>query len=218
MTDVFTLAESENIITTKTAIKKLILDKHIFRGQSGLPLGDVVIAGGFFASMLKLDPYNDVDVFILNKNAELYKHLTYVNESDPTGSVWTTNGEVTRYLNNPHILATATNKNTKVQYILTDFRTRKELLSDFDFVHCTVSYDATSDNLFITREAYDCIVKKELRNNKKEEPAMWRKDKFLSRGWSYALKEGMVEPKTNWIDDMITRHGNQDAVLAYKTK
>lgn len=216
MSDVFTLAESENILTTKTAIKKLILDKHIFRGQSGQPQGDVVIAGGFFATMLKLEPYNDVDVFILNNNQMLYDHLTYKNDPDPTGSVWNLRQDGGAYLKNPRIKSLATNRNTKVQYILTDFRTRKELLADFDFVHCTVSYDATSDNLFITREAYDCIVKKELRNNKKDEPAMWRKDKFLSRGWSYVL--ALTEPKTSWIDDIMQKHGKNDAVLAYKTK
>ena len=129
MTDVFTLSESDNILMTKTALKKLILDKHILRGNIGGVPTDVVIAGGFFATMLKLDPYNDVDVFILNNNQMMYDHLTYKSDPQPTGDTFIVRTDAGRYLQKPHIKSTATNTNTKIQYILTDYTSRKELLA-----------------------------------------------------------------------------------------
>jgi arabinogalactan endo-1,4-beta-galactosidase len=39
--------------------------------------------------------------------------------------------------------------------------------------------------LFISRETYDAIIKKQLIcQNKKKKPKEWRLNKFLSRGWS----------------------------------
>ena len=219
MSDVFTLKESDSILDMKVCLKNEIRNNTPFRGTASsiykMGSNDIVIAGGYFA-----DPvgFKDIDVFILNSNAVLYGHLTYVGEVDPFNNVWEVRNDKNYMNGNPHILGVTTNKTTKFQYILTDFKDRKELLADFDFVHCTVSYVPAEDKLYITREAYDCIMKKELRNNKKDEPAMWRKDKFTSRGWSYALKEGMVEPTTSWMDDMITRHGNPNAVLAYQNR
>lgn len=229
MTDVFTLSESDNILITKTAIKKLIQDKYILRGQSSPTLdNDIVIAGGFFATMLKLDPYNDIDVFILNNNRVMYDHLTYKNDHDPAGDVWEIRNDK-KYMNgNPHVLGVTTNKNTKVQYILTDHKSRKELLEDFDFVHCTASYVPFEDKLYITREAYDCIVKKELRHNKPGRiPAEWRREKFEKRGWMYQVHvDDIIQSKSRiqtildevLMDDILKNHGNPDAVLAYQNR
>lgn len=216
MTDVFNGYEAGEILKVKACLTNYIINNNILRDLAGHT--DIVIAGGFFASVFNVETPNDTDVFILNNNVSKFSYLIYTNEPDPSGAVWSVRNDAGPYLKNPHIKATALNKDTKVQYILTDFTSRKELLADFDFVHCTTSYVPGEDKLYITREAYDCIMKKELRNNKKDKPADWRIDKFMSRGWRYALKEGMVEPKTNWIDDMITRHGNQDAVLAYQNR
>ena len=216
MTDVFKISERSNIIDCKDTLTSLIINNNILRDL--VDHTDIVIAGGFFASVLNVEPPNDTDVFILNNNVNKFSYLIYTNEPDPSGSVWSVRSDGGAYLKNPRIKSLALNKDTKVQYILTDYKDRKELLTDFDFVHCTTSYVPPEDKLYITREAYDCIMKKELRNNKKDEPAMWRKDKFVNRGWRYAIKEGLVEPNTSWIDDIIQRHSNPDAVLAYQNR
>lgn len=222
MTDIFTISEAQNIYTTKNALTSIINNNNALRDPLDRGIADVVIAGGFFASSLNMESHNDIDVFILNNNVSKYSYLTYVNEPDPSGAVWTiTHGK--HYMNsNPHVLGVTTNKDTKVQYILTDFKDRKELLADFDFVHCTTSYVPADDKLYITRESYDCIVKKELRNNKKEEPADWRIDKFMSRGWKFNLYDApMIEVKSDVdtiLDDILKRHGIPGAVLAYQNR
>ena len=187
MTDVFTLKESDSILAMKVCLKEEIINYSPFRSTSSsiykMGSNDIVIAGGFFADLIG---FNDIDVFILNNNAVLYDYLTYVGEVDALNTVWKVHRKGNSYMNgNPHVLGVTTNKTTKFQYILTDHKSRKELLEDFDFVHCTTSYVPADDKLYITRQAYDCIVKKELRNNKKGDPAELPVQKFFYRGWSY---------------------------------
>jgi hypothetical protein len=87
------------------------------------------------------------------------------------------------YMDNDKIEQTVFFKDSKMQYITTKYKTREELINHFDFKHCRVSYDYTNDKLFITRETYDLIKSKTLVPNKGRQPAMWRYEKFLERGW-----------------------------------
>lgn len=228
MADVFTPVEAREIRITKSFLVNYINNNNALRNPLDKGLSDVVIAGGFFASNLRTEEYNDIDVFILNNNVNKFSYLIHTNEPDPSGSVWSVRSDAGVYLKNPHIKATALNKDTKVQYILTDFTSRKELLSDFDFVHCTTSYVPEEDKLYITREAYDCIMKKELRHNKPGRiPAEWRREKFEKRGWMYQVHvDDIIQSKSRiqtildevLMDDILKRHGNQDAVLAYQNR
>src|SRR5690606_17584882 len=47
------------------------------------------------------------------------------------------------------------------QFILTKYKTREELISDFDFKHCCMSYTPHNDRLFISKNAYECVLNKE---------------------------------------------------------
>ena len=142
---------------------------------------NMVIAGGFFSTMLGENPhYNDLDVFILDNNGPLFANCTSPSE----GWKFHINDGSSNYFKNQHILKTAKNDKNKVQYILTDYKTREELVASFDFVHCTISYDTMKDVLYITRRAYDANKNKELINNLKTEPPQsWRVQKFIVRGW-----------------------------------
>lgn len=141
---------------------------------------NIVIAGGVMASLISNEKVNDIDVFILNSKESLFNSLIRFK-----GGKWDIRYQLNEDENyyNPHVIATATNKESKVQYILTDFTSRQDMLRDFDFLHCTCSYH--NDQLFISRETYDAIVKKHLIcQNKKKKPKDWRLQKFLSRGWT----------------------------------
>jgi hypothetical protein len=143
---------------------------------------DCVIAGGYFASAFRDEGFNDIDVFILNKNVGVYQALT----DHPSRNVkWKIRDkDAGRYLQNPRIFGTATNTHTKVQFILTDYTSRKELLDHFDYLHATVSYVPAENKLYITRGAFDACRKKQLRPNGSNQPKQWREDKFLKRGWT----------------------------------
>ena len=164
---------------------------------------NMVIAGGFFASMFNstiYNNYNDLDVFILNNNEGLFQNCiqttTYkwkVNSNEGYGS-----GR-NPYFHNPHILKTAKNDRNKVQFILTDYKTREELIASFDFVHCTINYVPITDKLYITRRAYDANKNKELlTNSKTEDPPQWRIQKFIDRGWKIDDLKSAIGPKPSY--------------------
>lgn len=180
--DVFLGPEKAVISAVKSNLILLLETKHAF--WNGVTT-DCVVAGGYFANAFVDESYKDIDVFILNKNVSVYAHLTDNLRNDDQWVIRDSNAG--GYLQNPHIHGTATNVKTKVQYILTDYATRQELLKDFDFRHATVSYDPTERKLYITRGAYDDIRNKVLTKNGKKPVQRWREKKFFDRGWSYPV-------------------------------
>lgn len=144
------------------------------------PNEGVVLAGGAFASCLQKEPINDYDVYILNDNRHLYENLIGKNVGSYSKS---------DYIKNENILSI--DKQGKVQYILTKFKSREEVIAHMDFKHCTISMTiqnlATGPErrLYITRDAYDCATKKILMLTRPDHPAEeWRTNKFRRRGYS----------------------------------
>ena len=179
MTSTFTSEEKAIVYQLKRSLKLAMEDG----GISDYSNFNMVIAGGFFASMFgstAYNQYNDLDVFILNNEA------LFQNCIQTTTYKWKVSEKTagSPYFHNPHILKTAKNTVNKVQFILTDYNTREELIASFDFVHCTISYDTMQEVLYITRRAYDANKNKHLINNLKTEPPQsWRVQKFIDRGW-----------------------------------
>lgn len=224
MMSVFNSDETQKINSAKNYLKYIIREKNFLKplhgvGNLRLPAAaDVVIAGGFFASCINDEQYKDIDVYVLKNNHHLYTNLTigYHEQQEQkrlkekmmkqngvgvTTSVddflgadeWERSD--TDYLGNPDILEVITNNHTKVQYMLTKYETREELLAHFDYKHCKVSYDPSEDKLYINRETFNCIVGKILKiNNENTVSKDWRRDKFRKRGW---VLETDVEPYAN---------------------
>lgn len=245
----FTKEEIVNITHAKNRLESLIKDTGIFEFHTyniaeqkliKSPVLDgvrpaIVIAGGVIPSILNGEQLNDIDVFILNMNLDLFQDLI----SEKTGP-WLVkyffdedNDPRSDDYKNDHVFATATNGEMKVQYILTDHKDRKSLLADFDYLHSTSSYH--NGKLYINRETYDAIVNKTLvRQHKNKKVKAHREQKFTQRGWrteeeafidspSKTLKEilqdklvnvrgntpvdawNVAAKKTNWIDDAVTK-------------
>lgn len=138
---------------------------------------DYVIAGVVFVSYLTEQKVSDKDIFLLNSTTSM------VSMFDNSSSY--IQKESSGYKLNPSILRVYDKKGTNVQIILTTYQTREELLKDFDFVHCMVSYH--KDNLYITRQMYEAIMAKKLIPNKpKEDIRPHRIDKYVERGFTWA--------------------------------
>jgi hypothetical protein len=206
---------------------KISVRQFLIQSPKAPPSTDgIVIAGGCFTSILHDENVNDIDIFILNSDKALFDTLTlnrggftlhWRNDSNPHQRPY--------FRNNPNILATATCEQSKIQYILTDYKTREELVNHFDFVHCKVSYVTATDTLYISPETYDCIMNKVLKKNPTGIPALqWRIEKFQKKGWQdfdyyqNNIKPGIDQIVNNAIKDMLDRLGDPDAVLAYQTK
>lgn len=116
---------------------------------------------------------------------------------------------------NPHVLRTAFNKATKIQYILTDYKSRLDLLNDFDYLHCTISYVPKTCNLFIKHDSFHAAKYRHLvRNNLQRDVNPKRKDKFLSASWtefdaeSYRrfLEAGMTKSITDSLYETLKKN------------
>ena len=94
------------------------------------------------------------------------------------------------YMKNNKIKGTLQEHKNKIQYIITEYDTREELVSHFDFKHCCVSYDYHRDKLYITRETFDLIKQKRLVPNPTavKQPESWRYDKFWNKGWKSEIQ------------------------------
>lgn len=152
-------------------------------------LENAIVAGGCFTSLLHTKSPNDYDIFILqddpNRNILYHKITAFMNGE------WKQTTDM-GYLQNPNIDTVFTYEHVagyhiKFQYIFTKFKTREELINDFDFVHCCTSMTIAPSNLhlYITPSTYDAIRNKVLTKNPKcnRLPRQWRVKKFVEQGW-----------------------------------
>lgn len=179
MSDIFTHTEKGKILNLKDKAKarlEVLFDKDSF------VMLYLVVAGGAFVSWFYNKTPKDIDVFVLNdvntqrlvrEQLELRgfksKDMEYMKQTNDGAKhvqeVWE-----------------GTFMGAVYQFIFTDCKTREELLADFDFKHCTVSY--FRDKLYITRNAYDAIGDRLLIVHNDKVQVEWRKEKFLRKGWT----------------------------------
>jgi hypothetical protein len=177
----FSIKETLMLTAIKNDLHKLYHNQRTIMEQQTWNRDRMVIAGGCFASMIIGEEVKDYDVFLLDDehNARIMHYMETKwrdIESVHIGS--------SGYMNNDRIKKTMFFEQSKCQYILTNFKTREELIEHFDFKHCRVSYDLMTEKLFITRETMDLILNKELDPSRPDDlPKQWRYEKFRERGW-----------------------------------
>lgn len=206
MSETFTEKEVMSISAVKEQIKNLIdsrdimafnyydSDKEVYDKNQANPgaVDLMVIAGGCIASLLQEQPINDIDVFLLDNANSLFQSLIahkkgrwmvkyHLDDSDE--------------YSNEHIYATAYNPESQIQYILTDYKTRQDLIKHFDFLHCTSSFH--NGKLYINRPTYDAIINKNLiRQDRNKRAKQWRMQKFVSRGYNTEADQVLASTKT----------------------
>lgn len=236
MTDVttFTSEEIEKINQTKAMLQTYITNSKIFEYYAynniehaliKAPVTDqdktdMVIAGGSIASLLLNETVNDVDVFILNMNIDLFQDIISEKPGPWLVRYFFDEEEDTRQedYKNPHVFGIATDSVRRLQYILTDHKSRKDLLADFDFLHCTASYYL--DKLYINHETYNAIINKRLiRQHKNKAPKLNRAEKFIARGWKSEEDAMMATSKTlkEILQDKLDNVRGNTPVDAWKT-
>jgi hypothetical protein len=207
--DVFKPSEKDKILHMKSMVKSylnMVLNEEM--------LDDVghylVAAGGAFVTWFDhTSELKDIDVFVLHdptaknklrlhleNNGFKQKNSEYLKQTNPGAKhvqeIWEglhrTNGR-------------------KYQFIFTDYWSREELIREFDYKHCMVSYDVGKNMIYITRQIYDAIANKHLIVNNDKRVAEWRRTKFLQRGFTEYTKEEKFVPwsrySTNLAADAI---------------
>ena len=147
-----------------------------------------VVAGGCFTSILHNKDVNDYDLFLLGYDDDLMKESSFVKQLDDVEQIHRGRFitiDHSDYKMNPNILKTYLDNQTRIQYIFTKYKTRKELVDHFDFVHCCISYDLGEDKLYITKETYDMNVTQKLKKNPTTDRINPRRiTKFENKGWT----------------------------------
>lgn len=165
--DVFSPIELTEIYTLKE--NALILLSLYFQYNTQ----DVVLAGGWLVNRLQKTNPKDVDFFVLaNDHNERYITSDFKRVDNPNYN----SGSLKK------ITAVYNNSTTNVQVIFTTYKTRKELIDEFDFEHCKVSYHGGL--LHMNRRTYDAIKNKKLIPSKTHPPSQKRIDRFLERGYT----------------------------------
>ena len=146
----------------------------------------VVLAGGVFTSWHHKEQIKDVDVFILddeNRRMILHDLQMKIGFNFEVGS-WQNKSDYKRDNTNITEVYEATHKNGRTyQFIFTKYKTRQEVISHFDYLHCTPNY--YNSNLYVRRDAFDAIRDKRLVIHNKDNQVEWRKHKFLThRGFT----------------------------------
>jgi hypothetical protein len=132
----------------------------------------VVMAGGCFTSWYHNEPLKDIDVFILDSTYIADALFQCVQQDPDRFKVGNSS-----YMTNAKVSYTAFDTSTRIQYIVSEYKTREELLDHFDLEHDCISF--AENKLYITREAFDAMRTKTLKNHKGNKPADWRINKFL---------------------------------------
>jgi hypothetical protein len=144
---------------------------------------EIFLAGGCFKSFAHAETAKDFDIFLTTESAKnvINNHTKfddslslerYIINTDPS------------YWGNEMIEKTILDTQTKVQYIFTKYKTRREVIDHFDMLHTCVSYVPDEDKLYISKATLDAINERKIIPNGKNKILDWRIRKMQSQGWS----------------------------------
>ena len=179
--EIFTNDELVEINTVKEKIEQFIRSIKL-PVPLITPMKKSIVTGGVSASLFHNETPNDWDFYLTNqvdievinaviKDKEVLKIIEDINPKYGVDTI------VEGKLVTPRAI---TLKNG-VQIIT---MSRADARETFDFFHCMPYYDILSKVYHISRRQYDSIKEKRLIHNPKSpQPADYRRQKFLNRGW-----------------------------------
>lgn len=181
----YTEEEKEELKKIKQAAIGFNFDSVFRKKDLIIPSSKIVIAGGWFASLIRNEPARNIDVFILvgpekenyekhryNLKAFLSRSKQAIHENQKTDLPKEMYWEVFE----------DQKRKPKIRYIFSKSETREELIASFDFVHCTISFDTSTDTLYVSQNAYYAAKNKVLLPNGKNHLSISRMKKFSIEG------------------------------------
>lgn len=142
-----------------------------------------ILTGGMSASLFHGDAPKDWDIYLTDQNdidslnkivKETESVLSNIEDINPKYGVDT-------LVEGKLITPRAISFKNGIQIIT---MARADARETFDFVHCMPYYDIKQKTYHISRRQYDSIkAKKLIHNPKSPQPATYRRQKFLNRGW-----------------------------------
>ena len=188
----FDVSEKNTIFRMKAVAMnvatRIIKQFNLMGSVKPMDFSKIVISGGCFVSWYNDKSPRDIDIFILDDEdtkKTFGEYLEFIKDKSIINRAII--NDKSDYIKNPNIEKVVEEvrslDNIKYQYIFTKYKTRRELIDHFDFVHTTISYDVGEGKIYLTKGAFDAIVGKRLVVNKDNKPQQWRVEKFLNDGW-----------------------------------
>jgi hypothetical protein len=110
---------------------------------------EVVIAGGGFHAIYHKNDTATVDVFLLNVNKRDAENFPTKFTKIPDHYTLLIPNVITAL--RPSVEATT---GFSTNFVLTQYKTRQELIADFDYAHCCISYNPIIDKLYASPLAF----------------------------------------------------------------
>lgn len=186
----FTIEETKLILYVKSKIKDKMQDFELTIGKLGKTYPDCYfVSGGCTASLLNGETPNDYDVYLRDKTSadniiSLYKLESYKSEVATYEDKYR---EVAAFVDGAAekllITENAMTLKNGIQVIIKHYGEPAQVRKTFDYVHCLPYYDSKTDKFHISREQYDCCIKKILKPNNNNPTSSSRLNKFIMRGY-----------------------------------
>jgi hypothetical protein len=165
---------------TEFDLEKIKIMKQSARHVLENSLVKGILAGGCFTSWYHQEVPKDFDLFVTDQS---HKEIILACSTELNRFKFT-DGE---YMGNPSIERAILDTQTKIQYVLVKYKTRKEIIDHFDAEHSAVSYDHSHDQLYISPSTYECIKNKIIKPHGSNKIQPWRVARFLKRGFKHEV-------------------------------
>jgi hypothetical protein len=182
----FTDIELSFILKTKRVIQ-IYINEMKFSGMSqeiqDLIMNHGIITGGISASVFHDEAPKDIDIFLTNQDhIDKFKRALSIQDLDAIEDV------------NPKYMMDVLVNGKLVTTRATTFKNGYQVITmhtvdarkTFDFIHAMPYFDIAKDKYCISKEQYECIMKKKLKANPAgtKDVSVERLQKFIDRGWS----------------------------------
>lgn len=182
----FSSTQVNHIEYLKREIKAHINEMWEQNWAKKLPLNDLILTGGVFASILQADKPKDWDFYFTDYDAMMntkgYLQTCGENIKDVDEEYKDVIG-----VDGKMITANAITMVDDSSFITMMHGTPVALKKTFDYLHCTPHYSLSLDKLFISPLQYQACVEKILYVNNPLAVTDKRLNKFLARGYSINL-------------------------------
>lgn len=184
---IFSEIEKANILRTKETLKSLLNKDPFYLLLNKTVMNNCFVAGGIFATLLREEKYNDIDVFFryYSSREDMRSYLkNNLSSLSKFPSVEETNSSAKYAI---------TVRESGVSYIVEQKSicgSPETIKKSFDFVHCLAHYCMNADKLFISKYTYDACMNKWLIVNPtsgltKGTVPQYRVDKFIGLGYTW---------------------------------
>jgi hypothetical protein len=187
--DVFDSFEKKKILQMKSLAETYVFDLIPSKSLIGEIGHYLVLSGGAFVNWFgHTSKLNDIDLFVLmdpssQATNKLRAYLSSINFEKKNAEYLKQTNPGAKHVQEIWEGIHKTN-GRKYQIIFTDYWSREDLIKEFDYKHCMVSYDVGKNMIYITRSIYDAIANKHLIVNNQNRVADWRREKFINRGFT----------------------------------